>query len=140
MIHSLLYSFLAVPLLMATLAETPLWEKLERLTWKNRVVVVYAPIDGSRQMQQQVQALSQKTAGIKERDMVVIECVGSTLSSEDKNVINRRFSHDLSKFGVWLIGKDGGVKLSSATAVTAEKLFDLIDTMPMRQSEMKRGE
>ncbi len=137
--HTLLYSLLLVPMLLATVAETPLWEKLERLTWKNRVVVVYAPVDGARPMQQQLQTLSQQTAGVKDRDMVVVECVRPSMSPEDKNFLNRRFKHDLDKFGVWLIGKDGGVKLSSTQPVMAQKLFELIDTMPMRRSEMKRN-
>lgn len=135
----LLYIFLLVPMLMATKTETPLWEKLERLTWKNRVVVIYSPADGSRQMQQQLLTLSQKNAEVKDRDIVVIECVKPALSSEDKNLINRRFNHDLAKFGVWLIGKDGSVKMSSTQPVAAEKLFELIDTMPMRRNEMKQG-
>jgi hypothetical protein len=136
--NTLLYSLLLTPMLLATIADTPLWEKLERLTWKNRVVVVYAPVDGAKPMQQQLQSLSQQTAGVKDRDIVVVECVRPAMSSEDRNFLNRRFKHDLDKFGVWLIGKDGGIKLSSAQPVTAQKLFDLIDTMPMRRSEMKR--
>lgn len=128
---------LLIPVMFATVVETPLWEKLERLTWKNRVVLVYTPVDGSKEVHQQIQLLSNHTEGFKERDIVVIECVGPALSSEDKNLINRRFNHNLSAFGVWLIGKDGAIKLSSTQPLTTEKLFGLIDTMPMRRSEMK---
>jgi len=42
-------------------------------------------------------------------------------------------------FRVRLIGKDGGEKLLSASPVTMPELFALIDTMPMRREEMKRG-
>jgi hypothetical protein len=41
-------------------------------------------------------------------------------------------------FAVLLVGKDGGVKLSSERPVLTENLSALIDTMPMRRREMKR--
>jgi len=39
--------------------------------------------------------------------------------------------------GIILIGKDGGVKLRKTYIVEANEVFDLIDLMPMRRSEMK---
>ena len=76
--------------------------------------------------------------GVKERDLVVIECRGGTRSSDDKNYLKRHFGHDLDTFGVWLVGKDGGTKLSETKPVTTEKFFSLIDAMPMRRAEMRR--
>ncbi len=136
--NSLLASFLLSSLLLSSFAEIPLWERMERLTWKNRVVVIYTPEAGSMDFQQQKQILAGKTKGVKERDLVIIECLGKTLSPEDKNYIARHFDHDLSQFGVWLVGKDGSTKLSETKPVTTEKFFSLIDSMPMRQSEMKK--
>ncbi len=135
--NSILVSFLLSSLLLSSFSETPLWEKMQRLTWKNRVIVLYTPEASSREFQKQKQILAEKTKGVKERDLVIIECVGKTLSSEDKNYVARHFDHDLAKFGVWLVGKDGGTKLSESKPVTTEKFFSLIDAMPMRQSEIK---
>lgn len=138
--NSILASFLLSFILLSSLNETPLWEKMERLTWKNRVIVIYTPDASSKDFQKQKQILAEKTKGMKERDLVLIECLGKTLSSEDKNYVARHFNHDLTQFGVWLVGKDGSTKLSEAKPVTTEKFFSLIDAMPMRQSEMKKGE
>lgn len=135
--NTLFYSLLLVPFLVATAADTPLWEKMETMRWKNRVVVVYAPKPTSPELLKQQQFLANKTAEIQDRDMVVIDCIGSTLSSEDKNYIQRHFNHNLSTFGVWLVGKDGGIKHTSTQPVTAEKFFGMIDAMPMRRSEIK---
>ena len=41
-------------------------------------------------------------------------------------------------FEVLLIGKDGGVKLRRDKPVAAFEITALIDTMPMRQDEMRR--
>ena len=111
---------------------------MQLLTWKNRVILLYTPEANSKDFQKQKQILAQATKGVKERDLVVIECVGKTLSSEDKNYVSRHFNHDLSQFGVWLVGKDGSTKLSETKPVTTEKFFSLIDSMPMRQSEMRK--
>ncbi|MPR33245.1 DUF4174 domain-containing protein [Salmonirosea aquatica] len=135
----ILHLFLSSLLLATFFAEIPLREKLESLTWKNRVIVIYTPDASSKEFQQQKQILAAKPKELKERDLVVIECVGQTLDAEDKNYLARHFSHDLTKFGVWLVGKDGGTKLTETQPVTAEKFFSLIDSMPMRQAEMRRG-
>ena len=137
--NSLLIPLLLTPLLLFSFTkEVPLWEKMQSLAWKNRVIVLYAPSADSKEFQQQKQILAAQTKEMKERDLVVIECVGKTLSAEDKNYIVHHFMHDGSGFGVWLVGKDGGTKLSETKPVTTEKFFSLIDSMPMRRSEMKR--
>ena len=136
---SLLAPILLSSLLLSSFTkETPLWEKMQSLAWKNRVIVLYAPEAGSEEFRQQKQILAEKTQELKERDLVVIECVGKQLSPEDKNYVAHHFMHDLSGFGVWLVGKDGGTKLSGTKPVTTEKFFGLVDSMPMRQAEMKR--
>ena len=39
-------------------------------------------------------------------------------------------------FALTLLGRDGGMKLESETAVGMEEVYALIDTMPMRRREM----
>ena len=41
-------------------------------------------------------------------------------------------------FRIVLIGKDGGVKLDQAKGISIQEVFDLIDTMPMRQAEIRK--
>ena len=41
-----------------------------------------------------------------------------------------------NKYGIWLIGYDGMIKDYSSDDKIFLKLFDLIDSMPMRKSEM----
>jgi hypothetical protein len=138
--NSLLIPLLLTPLLLFSFTkEVPLWEKMQSLAWKNRVIVLYAPEANSKEFEQQKQILAAQTKELNERDLVVIECVGKTLSPEDKNYVAHHFMHDLNGFGVWLVGKDGGTKLSETKPVSTEKFFSLIDSMPMRRSEMKRN-
>jgi hypothetical protein len=50
-------------------------------------------------------------------------------------VIETRFGS--AAFSVVLIGKDGGEKLRRATPIAPAELFSLVDSMPMRQAEMR---
>jgi Domain of unknown function (DUF4174) len=51
----------------------------------------------------------------------------------------RRYRVGPSQFTILLIGKDGGEKLRSLTPVTMETVTQLIDSMPMRQKELRDG-
>lgn len=44
------------------------------------------------------------------------------------------------RFAVVLIGKDGGEKYRSCTPISSRNIFDRIDAMPMRRSEIRWSE
>lgn len=114
--------------------------------WKHRVVVVVAPDVSDVSLGKQRDALSGTEASISDRHMSVIEIVGGEASAvmgaridvsapELKAFLRKKDD----SFEVFLLGKDTGVKLRSATPVTSDDLFSLIDSMPMRQREMSAG-
>lgn len=115
-----------------------LQERIDRLIWKNRVVLVYAPREESDSYREQIRLLNSAPAELTERNMVVITCLKDRLPLKDQGYLIRQFQSKPEAFGVWLIGKDGSVKLQSERPVSPEKLFGLIDSMPMRRAEMKR--
>ena len=43
-----------------------------------------------------------------------------------------------SDFRVLLIGLDGGKKLDQTKMLSVKKLFNIIDSMPMRQAEIQK--
>lgn len=90
---------------------------LKEYRWKSRPLVITQDSQGLWQKQQK--ALDQ--AELKEREVVV-------LLEKSEN------------FQVILYGKDGLKKLESKMVVTQEELNELIDSMPMRQSEMRRSQ
>ena len=55
--------------------------------------------------------------------------------SNDGKTGNLTTTNDQS-FRILLIGKDGGIKYESKRSVSLIQLFELIDSMPMRQDEM----
>ena len=83
---------------------------------------------------------------MRDRDLLVVELKDGALRLNGE--ISERPRHDdvLNYFGldpnqlaVILVGKDGTVKLREEHSVDPLAIFALIDTMPMRRAEMKRG-
>lgn len=104
--------YLLIPLIFFNIAYGM---NLAQYRWKNRPLVITK--DDQKVWQQQQKALSD--ADLKERDVVVLF---------DKS----------ESFKVVLYGKDGQKKLESKTPISQEDLNTLIDSMPMRQSEMRK--
>ena len=59
------------------------------------------------------------------------------LADSDGNALRKRFAAPHGKFTFLLIGKDGGEKYRRESGIDLQDVFRLIDSMPMRQQEMK---
>lgn len=70
--------------------------------------------------------------GLTERDIII-----SLITPESDKKRFEKFMKNGKGFRFILIGKDGGIKLSSDKPVTLKQLFALIDSMPMRRYEVK---
>jgi hypothetical protein len=97
-----------------------------------RMLLVYADNEDNIRLKQQKELLSAGFKGLNERDVEVKYYYATIDKAEFKK---RKIT---SPFTVILVGKDGGDKLKSHNVVSLTKLYDTIDAMPMRQSEMKR--
>ncbi|MDW3194313.1 MAG: DUF4174 domain-containing protein [Cytophagales bacterium] len=102
--------------------------------WEQRIIVIDVQMEHATQ---QLTALLEQEEALKERDLLVFLKKGNELICKNANKptevdIRDRYS------GVVLIGKDGGIKLKRDRVVATQIIFDLIDSMPMRQSEMRR--
>jgi hypothetical protein len=119
---------------------------LNAYQWSNRVVILFAESEKSPHFAEQRQILRDEKDGVLDRDLVVVEVLetgnsrsgGTKLSDAGAENLRTRFQAEAGAFLFILLGKDGGVKLRSAKPVSAEKLFSIIDAMPMRQQEMRR--
>lgn len=109
---------------------------LERFKWKKRIILSY-PND-SQKWAEQLKAMRSRHLEIKDRDLMILR-LDANLSSYDEAQREKLMeNYKLTKGSHILIGKDGQVKDRQNGDLNLEKWFKLIDTMPMRQSEMKR--
>jgi len=67
---------------------------------------------------------------MRERKILVVEYINGM--HENLN------AWPLDEQGIWLVGLDGGIKDYSQDTRILERLFDRIDAMPMRRSELLR--
>ncbi len=118
----------------------------ESFEWQNRLLLVFAPSADDPRLRQQDQILGPVGPGIADRDLRIIRlqpgasvtvdgiAVGEPAAAE----IYRDFDIDEDEFAVLLIGKDGTLKMKRNEPPPIRAVFDLIDSMPMRQLEMQQ--
>ncbi len=120
---------------------------LDRHRWEERVILLFAPEADYPNLLAQLDTLAREEAGMRERHLVTYQVLpaggkqpsGKALEADDARSLRRRFRINAEDFVFLLIGKDGGSKLRESNAtVSLERLFGLIDQMPMRRAEMQR--
>ncbi|MGU3666095.1 DUF4174 domain-containing protein [Methylobacterium sp. A49B] len=99
-----------------------------------RVLVLSAPDAGDAHLKAQRTALGSARASIAERDLVVLDAVGS---GAEARALRARLGLPADSFRAVLIGKDGGAKLTAESPIAPQTLFATIDAMPMRRAEMR---
>jgi hypothetical protein len=116
-----------------------------------RPLLVFAPALNSPQLLEQFDQLKLSVADMKSRAMLYVPIVPEghnqpipgtkvptgRLSEDELAAVRHRFKVEPADFLVVLIGKDGREKLNSPTSVTMDRLKRLIDSMPMRKSEIQ---
>ena len=111
-----------------------------------RPLLIFAPDPNDPRLATQCRMLA--NPGFAERDVIIAmppshaessachPLSPAGISEAESALAHRRFHVDPGKFTIILVGKDGGEKFTSNSPVEAQKLFDLIDAMPMRRDEM----
>ena len=104
--------------------------ELKQYLWKNRIILTFADDEDHPD-------LIKLKAEMKENDCEIL----------NRNLLHFHFSNDGKtenlttkidrSFRILLIGKDGGIKYESEQSISLLHLFELIDSMPMRQVEMQ---
>ena len=119
---------------------------MRKYRWEKRPLLVFAPSAAHLELKRQRGLLAGQTAGLRERDMVVIYVVGSTVSTQlgagpgmSASALRSRYGISASSFRTILVGKDGGAKISSRAPLAVTRLFATIDAMPMRRQEIRRS-
>lgn len=121
--------------------------ELGNYLWKKRPLLLFAPSPNSPMYRSIPDSLSAHQDQIQERHMVIIEVFQNGLVRIDGKSDSRRtaesfrqqFSAKEGELTAILVGKDGGLKLRQNGNLDLGKIFSIIDTMPMRQQEMRKS-
>ncbi|APQ16489.1 hypothetical protein A9200_17295 [Maribacter hydrothermalis] len=114
-------------------------QNLSDFQWKNRIVILYKSDANITDVKSALEIVKNNSSGINERDIHVFVYKDNVFYTTNGKATNIKKSNWLPKSydGYALIGKDGGIKSNSPYPFKIQQLFDLIDSMPMRKSEMK---
>lgn len=119
---------------------------LQDVRWKKRALVLYASSADDMRLKEQLARVARSRAAFAERDMllvVLLETKGSragdqAITPDAALALRKQLRFEPGAFGLRLVGKDGGVKQQAAEPTAMNELYVLIDSMPMRQEEMRR--
>ena len=119
---------------------------LSQLEWQHRVLVLSAATADDPDYKQQLQDLRASTDEFADRDMVLVTLLDDSnsmagdrsLTAYEVAAMRSSLKIGPGAFALRLIGKDGSVKLSSASATSITEIYALIDTMPMRRQELRK--
>lgn len=119
-------------------------QDLKEHQWKNRLVLIISKDLTLDIFKRQSVTLASKTEELKQRKIIVYKIISENYQFEysNKNIIQndkifKKYNKADSIFKIILIGLDGGIKLEQTEFLSTEKLFAVIDGMPMRRSEIR---
>jgi Domain of unknown function (DUF4174) len=99
-----------------------------------RRILIFAPDSANVSFINQNRIFQKEDAACVQRDIIVEYYVFKSRGVRffDKYQVSK------NDFTLLLIGKDGFVKLRSKEVMTAERIYALVDAMPMRKDEMRK--
>ena len=144
--HFLLIRLATIVLLansLVVVGDTGALESLNQLRWKNRILLVR---DEPNCDKNHAAKLTTQEVEIDDRDLIWFIFCDHNITTNYTGLLSDNFASDINNTrfnqdnqSVILIGKDGGTK-QSTNKLDLNSLFQLIDSMPMRQIEMRQAE
>ena len=116
---------------------------MRELIRKARVLVAAAPSADDPQLKALQADIAATHAEFADRDLLIVvllDSVGSRagavrLTDAEVHSVRGAVRIEPGGFALRLVGKDGGVKRSTAEFAGLQEFYDLIDAMPMRRAE-----
>lgn len=111
--------------------------------WKHRVLLIYSVDEKSKEFENQLTILREHKEKLLDRKIVVYRFTEKRYSFNFENkwknseILYSKFNPKNEPFRVILIGLDGEIKLEQPTILSTEKLFAIIDGMPIRKREIR---
>ncbi len=120
-------------------------QNIKKHQWENRVLLIFSEDKNSQEFKNQIEILKKEKQGLKERKLITYQFSKNQFTTNfnsvwrPSNLSIKKYVNRNEDFKVILIGLDGGEKLAQNTILTTEKLFSIIDGMPMRKREVRNN-
>lgn len=124
-------------------------QDLKSQKWEHRIILILSNDSNSSKTNDQLTQFSNRNSELLERKILIYlitpestvildEFLEEKVVVKDKHLWKKHHSKD-EPFIICLIGLDGGTKFTSYEVTKPSEIFDLIDSMPMRRSELRSG-
>ncbi|MFD0916703.1 DUF4174 domain-containing protein [Pseudahrensia aquimaris] len=123
---------------------------LDALKWDKRVLILFDQSRSSASLDRQIDRLRERRPDVDERDMIVLVSAGNEraaiamgyarLPNGIERTLRRFYKPAERGMTMILLGKDGSEKQRWNRTIDPQEIFDVIDSMPMRQREMSEEE
>lgn len=119
-------------------------QDLSKHHWENRLILLLTDDLKDENFTNQLKELESGLKALKERKVLVYQVYQHKMKlglDKDANWtaatnLYEKYNKKDSPFELYLIGLDGKIKLQDPTCISIDKILDLIDSMPMRKSEI----
>jgi hypothetical protein len=118
------------PTMSNSITKINLEEYISSFSWNKRIVLFIAKENYIDLINETDDFFKQNICENETRNLYYIRIVGDDIN---KYIIPDRYKN---KYGIWLIGYDGGDKSYSNDTSLLKEVHNIVDTMPIRQSEM----
>ena len=128
-----LYIFLTLlmfPTMSSSSTKISLDDYINLFSWDRRIVLLISEENHLNVINETDNFFNRNSCENEERNLEYIRIVGD---DKNKYIIPDRYKN---KYGIWLIGYDGGDKSYSNDASLLKEIHNIIDTMPIRKTEM----
>ena len=103
---------------------------ISNFEWEKRILLLIANHEDINLIRGVDNFFKKEACQNKNRNLELYKIIGDEIN---KYKIPKRYE---GKKGIWLIGYDGGDKAYSKDPSLLNKLYDIVDKMPIRQNEM----
>ena len=103
---------------------------INSFSWDRRIVLLISEENHLNVINETDNFFNRNSCENEDRNLEYIRIVGDDIN---KYIIPDRYQN---KYGIWLIGYDGGDKSYSTDASLLKEIHNIIDTMPIRKTEM----
>jgi hypothetical protein len=126
----LLLTLLMFPTMSNSSTKINLEDYINLFSWNKRIVLFITKEKYIHFINETDDFFKRNSCENEARNLKYIRIVGDDIS---KYIIPDRYKN---KYGIWLIGYDGGDKSYSTDTSLLKEIHNIIDTMPMRKSEI----
>ncbi|GHB77110.1 DUF4174 domain-containing protein [Persicitalea jodogahamensis] len=120
------FVFIMVPAAFAQHQDIPDFLK-EKLSWQEKLVVIYAPEDQKNILKEQIEALYPYIDTLRHEKITVVQ-IPMLLSANNRLYLKNKLRYQKNRMNIWVIDEKGHLRMSSTKAASAEQFLRILDS------------